>query len=76
MTSQCIDRADITIATQTVLLKASCSTHFKVGKDVACQTDITRISSEDSLEELLNILDLSDTFLDNCLMEVIEDFNN
>ena len=63
--------SDILVSKPTVPMRTLCLTSFKIGKDVACQTDTSNTSSEDWFEEFLEEMNFTETVLDTCLTDVI-----
>ena len=76
LATQGMNISDILVSKPTVPMRSLCLTNFKIGKDVACQTDTSNTSSEDWFEEFLEEMDLTETVLDTCLTEVIKDLKN
>jgi len=76
LVNQGINIADIVKLTPTVSLQPMCLTNFKIGKDVACQMDTSRPSSEDWFEGVMDELHLTDALQNVWLTEIIECLGN
>ena len=73
---QGVKLSDIRISTPSVSLRKIRSSLSKIGKDVACQTDIPQTTTEESFTELCDELNMSTTDLDIILSEIIRDLHN
>jgi len=73
---QGVNLSDIRVSTPTVSLRKMCSPLLKIGKDVACQTEISHTTTEDLFAELHDELNMSTLDLDIILSEIIQDLTN
>jgi len=69
-------KKNIAISTPSLRLTPLHLTNFKVGRDIACQTDTSNTSSVDWLEAFLEDIDLSINDLDTCLTATIADLTS
>ena len=68
--------SDILVSNPTVSVRKLCSPLLKIGKHVACQTELSNISSEDWFAGLWDELNLPITDLDTFLSEILQDLTN
>jgi len=73
---QGVHLSDIRISTPTVSLRKIQSSLTKIGKSVACQTEISHTTTEDLFTELCDELHMSTLDLDIILSEIIQDLTN
>jgi len=68
--------SDILVSTPTVSVTKLCSPLLKIGKDVACQTEISHTTPEDCFAEVCEDLNIPTFDFDILLSEIIQDLTN